>query len=280
MSNTIRWFKSAEMDAPDLNSPQPCPRGVRCDYRIEKAGELVPACCRFVHPGEEGNGRRIFPAREVKGTGAGAESYKQPACVRLTGGAGFYERRRLRLSWGEWCEKKGIPYTPVKAGERWEPVTLGPIGGERRRAGAPPSGGSAAAAPQRPSRNQRQRTNNRARAPPPSAAEVIDTRTEEETMGPEVDCHYCHPDSGCDGDHGDEMRAGGGIVRRRAVVVRHTPATPPPPLQLSMGGSTLLVVDETDCGCSTPSLLAAPISCSDLDVTFIAAEGKEYEEQD
>ena len=102
-------------------------------------------------------------------------------------------------------------------------------------------------------------------------------------MGPEVDCHYCHPDSGCDGDHGDEMRAGGDIVRRRAAVVRHiaaTPPPPPPPLGLSMGGGGAAAEDEED-GCATPCLLSASISCSDLDLTLIAAEGKEeFEQQD
>jgi len=166
MSNTIRWYKSVEMDAPELNSPQPCPRGSHCDYRVEKDGELVPACCRFVHPGEEGNGRRIFPARQVKDTGAEAGFYEQPACVRLTGGAGFYERRRLRLSWGEWCEKQGIPYTPVKKGEKWEPVTLGVLQGSGRdpsQKKVPVTPAPAAAAAAAPPLTKNQRKNQRKR---------------------------------------------------------------------------------------------------------------------
>lgn len=272
MSNTIRWYKSDEMDAPELNSPQPCPRGSHCDYRVEKEGELVPACCRFVHPGEEGNGRRIFPARIL-------DDGEQPACVRLTGGAGFYERRRLRLSWGEWCEKQGIPYTPVKKGEKWEPVKLGILQGSGRGpsqkkvpAPAPaPAPAAAAAAPpltKNQRKNQRKRANKKelrredeAGTPPPlpytlgagragctpgcacvwggkchdawseeeyearAAAAGLDTRTEEEMYGREADCRYCDSRSGCDGDHGDEMR-GGFIVRKGAAAPEHDTSVP------------------------------------------------------
>jgi hypothetical protein len=52
----------------------------------------------------------------------------QPACVRLTGKAGFYERCRLKMSWQAWCEREKIPYTPNKAGVRHEPVKHFPIG--------------------------------------------------------------------------------------------------------------------------------------------------------
>jgi len=233
MSNTIRWYKSVEMDAPELNSPQPCPRGVHCDYRFEKEGTLVPACCRFVHPGEEGNGRRIFPARITE------DGREQPACVRLTGGAGFYERRRMRLSWGEWCEKKGIPYTPVKAGERWEPVTLGPIGG---RAG-----------PLQKLKNLRKRVDKGA------------TAVDHDTSVP--------PGSSCAG----------------CTAVASAAARPPP---LNLGGrrSSLnygfsqptlwggasptlpLLATAGEAGRVTPCL-DAPISCSDLELHLMAADG-------
>jgi hypothetical protein len=116
MSNVIRWYKSAEMDAPELNSPQPCKRGIHCNYMVKNdVDEWEPGCCRGVHPGEEGTGRRIFPARSLDGK-------EQPACVRLTGRASYYERRRLRLSWSQWCEREGIPFTP--AAKEFEPVTL------------------------------------------------------------------------------------------------------------------------------------------------------------
>ena len=234
MSNTIRWYKSVEMDAPELNSPQPCPRGVHCDYRIEKEGTLVPACCRFVHPGEEGNGRRIFPARIIDG------GYEQPACVRLTGGAAFYERRRLRLSWGEWCEKKGIPYTPVKAGERWEPVTLGAIGGN--------------AGPPQKLKNRRKREE---KAPPAVA-------------------------------HDTSVPPGRGCAGCAALA-----SAPPPPTPLNLGGRRSSLnygfSGATSWGGESPSLpllatagedkeagfttLEAPISCSDLELYMMAADG-------
>ena len=121
MLNVIRWFESAAMDAPELKSPQPCPRGIHCNYMVKNSDVWEPGCCRGVHPGEEGTGRRIFPARQIKITGAEAEFIEQPACVRLTR-ADYYERRRLRLSWGQWCERQGIPYEPIKTGESWEPV--------------------------------------------------------------------------------------------------------------------------------------------------------------
>lgn len=80
----------------------------------------------FVHPGEEGTGRRLFPARTIRADNG--EEIRQAACVRLTGGAGFYERRRLGVSWGVWCKMKGIPYYPHELhGERHAPVTIVPI---------------------------------------------------------------------------------------------------------------------------------------------------------
>ena len=137
------WFEKDEFDAPELNSPQPCVHGAGCAYMVkkddpDKPGEsiFVPASCRYVHPGEEGNGRRIFPARD-------GPHGPQPAVVRLTGRAGFYERRRLRLSWAEWCEQNKIPYTPNKSGEEHPPVVRVPIGGAR----GPPKGVLRASAP-------------------------------------------------------------------------------------------------------------------------------------
>jgi hypothetical protein len=75
----------------------------------KETGEQVAGCCAFVHPGEEGTGRRLFEERTT--TNEAGETTTQKACVRLTGKAGFYERRRLRLSWPAWCERQGIPYT-------------------------------------------------------------------------------------------------------------------------------------------------------------------------
>jgi len=128
--NVIRWFESAELDAPHLRSPQPCKRGIHCDYKLkdEASGELVRACCSGVHPGEEGTGRRLFPARITE------DGREQPACVRLTGAAySFYERRRLRLSWAEWCEQHEVPFTPALPGQPFEPVVRSPLGGKREQ---------------------------------------------------------------------------------------------------------------------------------------------------
>ena len=128
-TNTINWFVKSVFDDPRLNSPQPCAHGSGCDYKVLDidSGQMVPACCRFVHPGEEGNGRRLFPAREY--TSADGKLQKQWACVRLTGRAGFYERRRLGLSWKDWCEKEGIPYTPNTPGEEPPRLVIARIGG-------------------------------------------------------------------------------------------------------------------------------------------------------
>jgi len=120
--SAIQWYNNPKFDAPALNSPQPCIHGAGCVYTVKgEGGAVMPGCCSFVHPGEEGNGRRLFPESIVKGV-------HKPACVRLTGNAGFYERRRLRLSWQAWCELKNIPYTPNKAGVHHMPVKRVPIG--------------------------------------------------------------------------------------------------------------------------------------------------------
>ena len=120
--SAIQWYNNPKFDAPALNSPQPCIHGAGCVHTVKgEGGAVMPGCCSFVHPGEEGNGRRLFPESIVKGV-------HKPACVRLTGNAGFYERRRLRLSWQAWCELKNIPYTPNKAGVHHVPVKRVPIG--------------------------------------------------------------------------------------------------------------------------------------------------------
>ena len=125
MSKAIRWFEKAEFDAPELNSPQPCIHGEGCVFTITLPdGKIIPGVCRFVHPGEEGTGRRLFPARPIDGP-----TSMQPACVRLVGNAEFYERRRLKMPWQAWCELKGIPFTPNVPGVLREPVKRIPIGG-------------------------------------------------------------------------------------------------------------------------------------------------------
>lgn len=93
------WDAESHLNHMSLQSPIPCRAGYNCTYS---------GVCSFVHPGEEGIGRRIFPAR--------APGEKD--VVRLFGvpekKATFYERRRLRLSWPAWCERVGwqMPEAP------------------------------------------------------------------------------------------------------------------------------------------------------------------------
>ena len=117
-SNQIKWYENAAWDTPELNSPQPCIHGAGCVFTVKDAdGKILPGCCRYVHPGEEGTGRRLFPERQLP------DGRVQPACVRLTGAAQqFYERRGRKIPWQEWCKQQGIPFTPNKPGEKHEPV--------------------------------------------------------------------------------------------------------------------------------------------------------------
>ena len=80
-----------ELNEPALNCPRMCGHGAACSY-------TGPGGCAFVHPGEEGTGRRLFPARSNPQTGE-----QQRASVRLIGSPGFYERRRLKMTWKQWC---------------------------------------------------------------------------------------------------------------------------------------------------------------------------------
>jgi hypothetical protein len=133
-SVAFRWYKKAAFDAPQLNSPQPCAHGAGCAYTVKdkETGEQVAGCCAFVHPGEEGTGRRLFEERST--TNEAGETTVQKACVRLTGKAGFYERRRLRLSWAAWCERQGLSYTANQAAP---PARPRPAPGAPRKAPRP-----------------------------------------------------------------------------------------------------------------------------------------------
>lgn len=115
------WDAEPHLNSPALDSPIPCRSGYNCTYS---------GVCSFVHPGEEGIGRRIFAARNPS----------EKDVVRLFGvpekKATFYERRRLRLSWSQWCEKVGwaapvasstSSYSrPPTNGRRRERIQLGP----------------------------------------------------------------------------------------------------------------------------------------------------------
>ena len=101
MSYCFDWNVS-EMNAPELKSPRACKHGAGCNYS---------GSCGYVHPGEEGTGRQIFPARKFTDPKTGVER-DQPACVRLIGNAGFYRRRQLKMTWPAWCAKQGMAYVP------------------------------------------------------------------------------------------------------------------------------------------------------------------------
>jgi hypothetical protein len=116
-SAPFNWPAEPELDEKSLNSPQPCQHGSKCTYKKEGA------CCAFVHPGEQGTGRVFFPERML--TDDGKQVY-QKAAVRLIGSS-FYERRRLGLSWPEWCAKKGLIKAPVPQPQPVQQVLQGPI---------------------------------------------------------------------------------------------------------------------------------------------------------
>ena len=106
--NRIRWFVDPAMDVPELRSPQPCPRGIACNYkRKNEVGVLEKAWCKFVHPGEEGTGRSIWAEKRL------ADGTILPAVVRLSGqpkaaGGGWVQRLKERLPWPDWATKHGL----------------------------------------------------------------------------------------------------------------------------------------------------------------------------
>lgn len=87
------WMEMPHWNAPELRSPIPCKAGYNCTY---------PGVCSFVHPGEEGAGRRVFPART-------AEEKDMVRLFHPTKKPEYYRRRELRLSWPEWCARQGLP---------------------------------------------------------------------------------------------------------------------------------------------------------------------------
>ena len=101
MSYSFDW-NVPDMNKPELKSPRPCKHGAGCNYS---------GSCGYVHPGEEGTGRQIFPARKFTDPKTGLQR-DQLTCVRLIGNAGFYRRRQLKMTWPAWCAKQGIAYVP------------------------------------------------------------------------------------------------------------------------------------------------------------------------
>lgn len=86
-------------------TPQACRWADACVYK---------GCCGFVHPGEEGTGLKFFPGRVTTTNGV---SQWEPPVVRLIGSPTFYKRRRLRMSWPQWCAESGLP-APVPLSQR------------------------------------------------------------------------------------------------------------------------------------------------------------------
>jgi len=150
--SAIHWFENPAFDAPEMKSPQPCIHGAGCVYTKKMAdGKVVPGVCSFVHPGEEGKGRALFPERTIRDTlHDGNGKIVQPACVRLIGNAGYYERMRLRMPWQAWCASKGIPFTANVPGVFRQPVQRIPIGGSKPLGGPKPAGGMSRASFQSP----------------------------------------------------------------------------------------------------------------------------------
>lgn len=112
-------LSAPEFSAPELNAPQPCKHAANCYYNGTNG-------CAFVHPGEEGKGMKIFPARIIKDSYTGKETW-QKGIVRLIGGADFYERRRLKMSWPEWCNlpKNSHLQKPVVKSAQQSVATIG-----------------------------------------------------------------------------------------------------------------------------------------------------------
>jgi hypothetical protein len=114
------WDVNPSLNDPKYESPIPCKAGYNCCY---------DGVCSFVHPGEEGVGRRMFPAR----------SAEEKPIVRLFGlperKATFYERRRLRLSWPQWCQKMGwtLPVAEVKPVVKAKVTNLVPKAANHKR---------------------------------------------------------------------------------------------------------------------------------------------------
>ena len=126
--NRINWYVNSSMDDSALRSPQPCPRGIACDYKRKNPdGTLVRVWCKFVHPGEEGTGRRIWPEKKLD------DGTVLPATVRLTGmnasvGGGWVQRLKERLSWPDWAAKHGL-----QADTGALALEIVPIGGSKTR---------------------------------------------------------------------------------------------------------------------------------------------------
>ena len=94
------WNEDLSLNAPALRSPRPCKHSLKCYYKNKETGRP----CGFVHPGEEGTGRKLFPGRSLTFKNKDGEdvTVEQGDCVRLIGGAEYYLRLKAKMSWQEW----------------------------------------------------------------------------------------------------------------------------------------------------------------------------------
>jgi hypothetical protein len=98
------WNEDLSLNAPELHCPRPCKHQSKCYYKNKDTGKG----CGFVHPGEEGTGRKLFPGRTVsfKDRNGEVKDIDQGPCVRLIGNAEYYLRMKARMSWQEWQQMK------------------------------------------------------------------------------------------------------------------------------------------------------------------------------
>ena len=150
-----------ELNDPALNCPRICVHGIHCTYTGPGA-----TGCNFVHPGEEGTGRRLFPARMDEKTGQ-----EQAACVRLVGSPGFYERRRLKMSWPQWCALPKNAHLRSEPRRQQEAPAAAAPAAPRRQQEAP-----AAAAPAAPRQQKKAAV---ALPPPPRAAPLAQAQQQQ-----------------------------------------------------------------------------------------------------
>lgn len=120
-SYAFDWSANPELDDPVLNSPRPCFHGAKCTYTGADG-------CAFVHPGEEGSGRRIFKGRAI--TKNGVQTW-QKSTVRLVCFDGskvpFYERRMRKMSWPAWLQHISMTASSSPTGvsaAKAEPITV------------------------------------------------------------------------------------------------------------------------------------------------------------
>ncbi len=94
------WNEDLTLNEPALRSPRPCKHALKCYYKNKETGRA----CGFVHPGEEGTGRKKFPGRSLTFKNKDGEdvTVEQGECVRLIGGAEYYLRLKAKMSWQEW----------------------------------------------------------------------------------------------------------------------------------------------------------------------------------